>query len=95
MSYRSVVLFGRIEILDEETQRTRFYESFMAKYAPPESWGREKGSFPRMGSTIVYAITPELVTGKQGKLPPVSDQWPATNLFSGSPNWKPKAPPTG
>ncbi len=95
VSYRSVVLFGRIEILEDEGQKMRFYESFMAKYAPPESWGREKGSFPRIGSTVVYAITPEVITGKQGSLPAVSDQWPATNRFSGSPNWKPKPTPPG
>jgi hypothetical protein len=45
-----------------------------------------------MGATIVYAITPEMVTGKQGILPAVSDQWPNRNL-SGSPGWKPKGSP--
>src|SRR5271167_3288778 len=66
VSYRSVILFGRIQILDGEAQKIRFYESFMAKYAPADSWGRERGSFPRLGSTIVYSITPEIMTGKQG-----------------------------
>ncbi len=94
VSYRSVIIFGRIAILDDAAQKTRFYESFMAKYAPPGSWGREPGSFPRMGSTIVYAIAPEMVTGKQGILPAVSDQWPSRNL-TGSPGWKPKGSPAG
>ena len=93
VSYRSVILFGRIKILDDAAQKTRFYESFMVKYAPPDSWGREPGSFPRMGSTIVYAIAPEVVTGKQGILPAVSDQWPNRNL-TGSPGWKPKGSPS-
>jgi len=92
VSYRSVIMFGRITILDDAAQKTRFYESFMAKYAPPGSWGRERGSFPRMGSTIVYAIAPQMVTGKQGILPAVSDQWPNRNL-TGSPGWKPKESP--
>jgi len=89
VSYRSVIIFGRIKILDDETEKTRFFEAFMSKYAPADSWGREQGSFPRLGSTIVYAITPETVTGKQGTLPAVSDQWPNRNLTA-SPGWTPK-----
>jgi uncharacterized protein len=79
-SYRSVIMFGRIQILDEEAEKIRFFESFMAKYAPADSWGRERGSFPRIASTIVYAITPEFTTGKEGILPAVSEQWPNRNL---------------
>jgi uncharacterized protein len=93
VSYRSVILYGRIKILHDPALKTRFYESFMAKYAPPGSWGRERGSFPRMGSTIVYAIAPEVVTGKQGILPAVGDQWPNRNL-TGSPGWKAKRSPS-
>jgi uncharacterized protein len=92
VSYRSVIMFGRIKILDDAAEKTRFYGAFMAKYAPSGSWGRERGSFPRMESTIVYAIAPEMVTGKQGLLPAVSDQWPNRNL-TGSPGWKPKGAP--
>jgi len=90
VSYRSVIIFGRIRILGDEAEKTRFYETFLAKYAPPDSWNREKGSFPRLSSTIVYAITPEIVTGKEGKLPALADQWPNSNRLSGSPGWKPK-----
>ena len=93
VSYRSVIIFGRIQVLDDEARKTGFYQAFMAKYAPADTWGREKGSFPRLKSTIVYAITPESTTGKQGSLPAVSDQWPNSNRLSGSPEWKPKDPP--
>jgi nitroimidazol reductase NimA-like FMN-containing flavoprotein (pyridoxamine 5'-phosphate oxidase superfamily) len=92
VSYRSVIIFGRIRILEGEPQKRRFYEAFMEKYARADSWGRERGSFPRLSSTIVYAITPELTTGKRGTLPAVDDQWPSRNL-SGSPGWTPKNPP--
>jgi hypothetical protein len=34
-----------------------------------------------------------MLTGKQGVLPALSDQWPSRNL-TGSPGWKPKASPT-
>jgi len=93
VSYRSVVLFGRIRIIDDEAEKIAFYSAFLAKYAPADSWGRVQGSFPRLGSTIVYAITPETVTGKEGKLPPLADQWPASNRLSGSPGWKPRDAP--
>lgn len=88
VSYRSVVLFGRIRIIDEESDKIAFYRAFMEKYAPPESWGREKDSFPRIRSTIVYAIKPETITGKEGRLPPIADRWPNSNRLSGSPGWK-------
>ena len=86
VSYRSVIMFGRIRISEVEEEQRRFYAAFMAKYAPPDSWGRDKGSFPRIASTIVYAVTPELVTGKQGTLPAIADQWPNRNLTA-SPGW--------
>ena len=87
VSYRSVVMFGRIRISEDEDEQRRFYEAFLAKYAPPDSWGRDKGSFPRIGGTVVYALTPEQVTGKQGALPAPADRWPSRNL-TGSPGWK-------
>jgi nitroimidazol reductase NimA-like FMN-containing flavoprotein (pyridoxamine 5'-phosphate oxidase superfamily) len=96
VSYRSVIVFGRIRIVEEEAEKTAFYQAFLQKYAPEESWGREKGSFPRMRSTIVYAITPDAVTGKEGRLPPLADRWPNSNRLSGSPGWKSAtSPPAG
>jgi nitroimidazol reductase NimA-like FMN-containing flavoprotein (pyridoxamine 5'-phosphate oxidase superfamily) len=87
VSYRSVVMFGRIRILDREDEAEAFFTRFMTKYAPADSWGREIGSFPRIPATIVYAIMPELVTGKHGVLPPLDERWPArNNTFS--PEWK-------
>ena len=76
VSYRSVILFGRIRIIDDAAAKLEFYSEFMAKYAPAESWGRDRGSFPRVGKTIVYAITPETITGKQGALPALAERWP-------------------
>jgi len=91
VSYASVVLFGRIRVVESEEEQRRFFTAFMTKYAPADSWGREQGSFPRMGATVVYAIIPEVVTGKRGQLPAKSDQWPARNLTL-SPEWQPGAP---
>jgi len=75
VSYRSVIVFGRIRVIDDAAEKTAFYSAFLAKYAPPDSWGREQGSFPRLAGTIVYAITPEAITGKWGALPPLDKRW--------------------
>ena len=94
VSYRSVVLFGRIRLIEDESEKSDFYRAFMEKYAPAQSWGREKDSFPRIRSTIVYAIKPETITGKEGRLPPLADRWPNSNRLSGSPGWKSQAAPS-
>jgi nitroimidazol reductase NimA-like FMN-containing flavoprotein (pyridoxamine 5'-phosphate oxidase superfamily) len=75
VSYASVILFGRIRIVDDEAEKIAFYAALMAKYAPADSWGRERGSFPRLAMTIVYAVTPEAITGKRGPLPAVDKRW--------------------
>jgi nitroimidazol reductase NimA-like FMN-containing flavoprotein (pyridoxamine 5'-phosphate oxidase superfamily) len=90
VSYRSVILFGRIRTIEDAEGKRAFFTAFLAKYAPKESWGREIGSFPRLNGPIVYAITPEMVTGKFSALPAVSEQWPSQNNTL-SPGWKPKS----
>jgi nitroimidazol reductase NimA-like FMN-containing flavoprotein (pyridoxamine 5'-phosphate oxidase superfamily) len=75
VSYRSVIIFGRIRIVDDEAEKIGFFDSFMLKYAPSDSWGRERGSYPRLDATIVYAITPEATTGKEGVLPNLGARW--------------------
>jgi nitroimidazol reductase NimA-like FMN-containing flavoprotein (pyridoxamine 5'-phosphate oxidase superfamily) len=87
VSYRSVIVFGRIRIVKDMDEKLRFYRAFMNKDAPEDSWGQEKDSLPRVNGTIVYAITPEGVTGKQGRLPDLSERWPAKN-DTASPGWQ-------
>jgi nitroimidazol reductase NimA-like FMN-containing flavoprotein (pyridoxamine 5'-phosphate oxidase superfamily) len=89
VSYRSVIVFGRIRTIEDAEEMRAFFTAFLAKYAPKESWGREIGSFPRLHGPIVYAITPEMITGKFSALPAVSEQWPSQNNTL-SPGWKPK-----
>jgi len=89
VSYQSVIVFGRIRIIESDAEKIEFYSTFMAKYAPAESWGRERGSFPRRDKTIVYAITPEAITGKQGPLPLLAERWPNKRPAAAAPS----APP--
>ncbi len=78
IAFRSVVVFGRIRVVPEAEIRQRFFTAFMSKYAPPGSWGREKGSFPRIDSTILYAIAPQVMTGKQTPFPAPDKRWRAS-----------------
>jgi uncharacterized protein len=75
IAFRSAVVFGRIAIVSDAETKRRFFAAFMAKYAPQDSWGRAKGAFPRIDSTIVYAIRPEIMTGKQSPLPSAGKAW--------------------
>lgn len=90
VSYRSVVLFGRIRILDRDDDASAFFTRFMTKYAPADSWGRETGSFPRIPATLVYEIQPEVITGKHGILPALDERWPTRNKTL-SPDWTPRS----
>ncbi len=76
VGYRSVILFGRIVVVEDRSVKQRFCEALMAKYASPD-WDRPKGFFPRLDDITVYAIAIERITGKELALPAISEQWPA------------------
>ena len=87
LAYRSVILFGKIRIVEERAVKQRFCEVLMEKYAKPDT-GRPKGFFPRIDAITVYAITVERMTGKEMALPPLSEQWPAKDRTK-TPNARP------
>jgi nitroimidazol reductase NimA-like FMN-containing flavoprotein (pyridoxamine 5'-phosphate oxidase superfamily) len=76
LAYCSVILFGRIRVVDERDVKQRFCEMLMQKYGKAE--GRPKGFFPRLDIITVYAIAVERITGKQQVLP--AQQWPAVDF---------------
>lgn len=78
MAYRSVVAFGRIRIIEDQEQKTTFFDGLMAKYGDPK-WSRPKSFYPRLEQVTVYAITVERMTGKETQLPPIEKRWPATD----------------
>jgi nitroimidazol reductase NimA-like FMN-containing flavoprotein (pyridoxamine 5'-phosphate oxidase superfamily) len=87
VAYRSVILFGRIRVVEDRSAKQRFCDALMAKYAKAD-WDRPKGFFPRLDDITVYAIAVERLTGKTAALPAVDQQWPATDGTK-SPNAKP------
>ncbi len=68
VSYRSVIAFGRIRVVEDSEAKARFCSALMAKYGNAE-WDRPRDVFPRLDQITVYAITLERVTGKQNLLP--------------------------
>jgi uncharacterized protein len=76
VAYRSVILFGKVRVVDETEAKQQFFEALMQKYAKSE-WERPKGFFPRLDQITLYTVTVERMTGKEGPLPDVSRQWPA------------------
>jgi nitroimidazol reductase NimA-like FMN-containing flavoprotein (pyridoxamine 5'-phosphate oxidase superfamily) len=84
VAYTSVILFGKIRIVTDETAKRRFCDELMAKYRK-QGAERPKSFYPRLDQITVYAIAIERITGKELALPDVSEQWPAKDRTK-SPN---------
>jgi nitroimidazol reductase NimA-like FMN-containing flavoprotein (pyridoxamine 5'-phosphate oxidase superfamily) len=82
LAYQSVILFGRIRIVEERALKQRFCEMLMQKYGKPDTI-RPKTFFPRLDIITVYAITIERITGKECALP--AQQWPEVD-YTRTPN---------
>jgi hypothetical protein len=78
VEYKSVLVFGRISIVEDRAQKTAFFDALMAKYYK-EDPARPKGFYPRLDAVVVYALTVERMTGKQTPLPAADSQWPAAD----------------
>jgi len=87
LAYSSVIVFGKIRLVEDRAIKQRFCEALMVKYGKPDT-GRPKGFFPRLDQINVYAIEVERMTGKECPLPDVGEQWPATDRTK-TPNARP------
>jgi nitroimidazol reductase NimA-like FMN-containing flavoprotein (pyridoxamine 5'-phosphate oxidase superfamily) len=76
VAYRSVIVFGTIRMVEDESAKRQFFDALMAKYRKPDS-GRPKHFYPRLDDITLYAIAPERITGKETPLPSVAEQWPS------------------
>ena len=75
LAYRSVCLFGRIQIVEDQEVKQQFCEALIADPASPGP--NDPKLFPQINRITVYAIAVERMTGKERALPPLSEQWPA------------------
>jgi nitroimidazol reductase NimA-like FMN-containing flavoprotein (pyridoxamine 5'-phosphate oxidase superfamily) len=87
VSYASVVVFGRVTIVEGAESKHRFFEALMEKYrtAGPS---RPAGFFPRLDQITLYALSIERLTGKEIVLPDIAGRWPAIDR-SKTPNARP------
>ena len=78
VSYRSIIAFGSVRVVEDRDEKARFCTALIEKYSPNVA-GRPKSFFPRLDQIAVYAMTIERMTGKETPLPPQSQQWPAVD----------------
>lgn len=78
VSYTSVMLSGRVRILDETAAKQRFFEALLAKYRR-QGAERPANYFPRLDLITLYVLKPERTTGKSIVLPAIEQQWPAVD----------------
>ncbi|ANW00146.1 pyridoxamine 5'-phosphate oxidase family protein [Bradyrhizobium icense] len=76
IAYRSVLIFGKIELVSDLDKKQAFCEALMAKYGKPDTT-RPKNLFPRIDWISVYRLDVERISGKEQMLPPLQEQWPA------------------
>jgi len=76
VSYSSVVLFGRMRIIEDIAVKQHFFDGLMTKYRTAGT-PRPKSFYPRIDQITLYGLDIERITGKEIVLPDVSRQWPA------------------
>lgn len=62
--YRSLIVFGRIRILEKEADKRRAVELLAEKYAPGDEAGKEKYMEKEFDGVSVMELTIEHMTGK-------------------------------
>jgi nitroimidazol reductase NimA-like FMN-containing flavoprotein (pyridoxamine 5'-phosphate oxidase superfamily) len=78
VEYRSIVIFGRLDIVDDRTRKSLFFDALMAKYRADDPT-RPKSFYPRLDGVTVYALSADRITGKEQYLPSTEAQWPASD----------------
>ena len=76
LTYRSAIAYGRIQLVEDDGAKIRFFDALLAKYGTGVP-GRPKSFYPRLDEVTVYGLAVERITGKHCILPPLSEQWPA------------------
>lgn len=66
--YRSVIVFGRLRELEDDGEKRAAIEALALKYAPQDTPAHREEAIRRdWGPLCVLELTPEHVSGKQGK----------------------------
>ena len=66
--YRSVIVFGRLRELEDDREKHAAIEALALKYAPQDTPAHREEAIRRdWGPLCVLELTPEHISGKQGK----------------------------
>ena len=66
--YRSVIVFGRLRGLEDDKEKRAAIEALALKYAPQDTPAHREEAIQRdWGPLCVLELTPEHISGKQGK----------------------------
>ena len=66
--YRSVIVFGRLRELEDDKEKRAAIEALALKYAPQDTPAHREEAIQRdWGPLCVLELTPEHISGKQGK----------------------------
>ncbi len=65
--YRSVIAFGRAQILDDEADKRSAFEILAAKYSPDDPQGRAQEIDKQLKNVCIFAVAIEHMTGKAAK----------------------------
>lgn len=63
--FTSVIVFGRVRVLDDRARKTWFFDQILAKYGQPD-WTFSPG-YPLLDRIILYEQQIEIVTGKRSE----------------------------
>ena len=70
MSYASVLVFGRVRIVEEATAKQEFFDAPMVNYRTAEET-RPRSFYPRIDHITLYSLEVERLTGKEVVLPDI------------------------
>lgn len=63
--FRSVIVFGKAQILEDDTQKRTAFEIFAKKYSPNDEFGRKAEIDKLFKQTIIVVINIDYMSGKE------------------------------
>ncbi len=67
-AYRSVIVFGRVKILTEPEEMLPYLDALGAKFTKDDAAARLAYMKPQLPGVAIYVLTPEHISGKEGRL---------------------------
>ncbi len=78
-AYRSVIVFGRVKILTEPEEMLLYLDALGAKFTKDDAAARMAYMKPHLAGVAIYVLSPEHVSGKEGRLLAAERKRPCTS----------------